>query len=189
MLIGIAGKAFSGKDTVANWLCARYGFEVMRIVDPLKKMAAELFFMSDDQLNGADKEVVDSRYGFTPRYLLQYLGTDVFKKLYKNVWVDHLVARYTDAASPNIAVPDVRFPEEVEEIRKLTGSSLWKVKRSDHTGASGGIESHASEQDLPDELFDVVISAKSGDVNSIYDQAENFFKAHQRRTTQRRKGD
>ena len=42
-LIGIAGAAGAGKDTVANHLVQHYGYTVYKFADPLKRMLCDFF--------------------------------------------------------------------------------------------------------------------------------------------------
>jgi hypothetical protein len=176
MLIGLVGKARSGKDTVANHLAKTHGFRRVAFADKLKEVCMELLDLSQDQCYGDLKEVEDPRYGKTPRWILQYIGTDVFRQIRPNIWVDLVVDRYETLIHGfhGLAVSDVRFPNEVEAI-KLKGGFIWKTERTDHGGASGGIEGHASETSLdglPDSAFDLVLSAGSGQIQRLYTQAD-----------------
>lgn len=179
MLIGIYGKARSGKDTVANHLFHEWGFVKYSFANPLKSIVAELFDMTNEQMNGDLKEVVDERYGKSPRWLLQHIGTDVFRALYENVWSDLGIRRYNNAKKehgPDIrmVIPDVRFPNEMEAI-KVAGGYIWKTVRPDHEGAKTGIANHPSEvslDGLPDSAFDSVLSAASGQIPLLLQKAE-----------------
>lgn len=93
MIIALSGKAGAGKDTVAqiisdNIICKHhYTCACLQFADPLKKTCRELFSLSSEQLYGGDKEVVDTRWGLSPRQLFQKLGSSI-KKEYGE---DHLV--------------------------------------------------------------------------------------------------
>lgn len=78
-IIGIAAKKRSGKDTIAEYLIDKHGFERYSFADPLKKGAQEMFGFTDDQMWGESKEVVDERWGITPRKMLQILGTELLQ--------------------------------------------------------------------------------------------------------------
>lgn len=190
MLIGLHGKAQSGKSTVAKRLVELHGFRELSFAAPIKKIAVDLFNMTQKQVNGDEKEVEDSRYGFTPRWLLQHLGTEVFRKLYPDIWVDYALRKYREAmesherllrlrksdmqGSPCYVISDVRFRNEKARIEQ-EGGVVWKILRPDHGGASIGIEGHSSEHDLdsvPDSDYAAVLSAESGDVPGLLGQAE-----------------
>lgn len=79
ILIGLVAPKRSGKDTAANYLCTSYGFKKYNFADPLKRGIAEIFGLSQSQLNGDDKEVVDPFWGVCPRELFQKVGTELFQ--------------------------------------------------------------------------------------------------------------
>lgn len=67
IVIGICGVAGSGKDTAADYLRDNYGFTKIGLADPMKKICAEVFDFSQEQLHGpsSERERVDTRYVFT----------------------------------------------------------------------------------------------------------------------------
>ncbi len=64
MIIGISGKANSGKDTVADYLVSQYKFTKVALADPLKRFLMEIFDFSEEQLWGPSekREEPDKRY-------------------------------------------------------------------------------------------------------------------------------
>ena len=42
----------------------------------MKEAIKPLFLLDDEQLYGAKKDVVDSRWGVTPRQIMRYVGVD-----------------------------------------------------------------------------------------------------------------
>lgn len=194
MLIGICGKARSGKDTVAEHLSCVYGFETYSLAKPLKSLVMDLFQMSHEQAYGDAKEIIDPRYDKSPRWLLQFIGTEVFRDLYDDIWIDAGMREYrkclndrrqqcVELCEPALdfgfVIPDVRFPNEFEAIKR-NGGYIWKTVREDHIGASSGIEGHRSETSLdsiPDSDFDHILHATSGQISFLYKQAdEGIFK-------------
>jgi hypothetical protein len=160
-IIGICGRSGSGKSTTAS-LLRSYNFEVVAFADALKRSAREMFGFTNDQCWGALRDVVDVRYGFTPRHAFQHLGTEVGRAIYENVWVDHLMriagdildgeASYSAEHGLNwktahrvdgVAVGDVRFLNEARAIVKA-GGRLWMCSR-DSSGLTGEAGSHVSE--------------------------------------------
>lgn len=67
MIIGICGRAGSGKDTAADFLVKEHGFVKVALADPLKRIAREVFDFTDEQLWGPSEKrnEEDPRY---PRY-------------------------------------------------------------------------------------------------------------------------
>jgi len=48
MIIGVAGNAGSGKDTVADHLVKHHGFVKVALADPLKRICREVFDFSEE---------------------------------------------------------------------------------------------------------------------------------------------
>ena len=72
-IIGLSGYKGSGKDTVADFLCEKYGFIKYGFADPIKEIAKIMFDFSEDETL---KEVVDERWGISPREFYQKFGTE-----------------------------------------------------------------------------------------------------------------
>jgi len=64
MLLGILGKAKSGKDTIADYLCKELQFVKVSLADPLKRYCAEVYQFSYEQLWGPSelRDKPDARY-------------------------------------------------------------------------------------------------------------------------------
>lgn len=149
-IIGLAGKARSGKDTVAGFL-SEAGFEKRAFADPLKAAAREIFSLTDSQLYGDQKERVDAFWGCTPREILQKLGTECLRKGYADdVWVramERFIQNGREGfAFSSVVISDVRFRNEADAIIKM-GGEVWRIDRTG-AGATGGIAGHVSEHDL-----------------------------------------
>jgi len=77
----------------------------------------------------------------TIREVLQYVGTDIFRKFYPSVWVDSFI-RKVQIDRPKIAlVCDVRFDNEIE-ILKQNGAIILGLTRDIFNSK----DTHASEQ-------------------------------------------
>ena len=92
MIIGITGKAGSGKDTVADYLVKNHDFIKLSFAGILKQGMQILFNLSDDQLHHPlVKEKIDPRWGKSPRELMQWLGTDILRKnIRQDFFIVHL---------------------------------------------------------------------------------------------------
>jgi len=183
MLIGLVGKAGSGKDTVADHLVEKHGFIKASFAAPLKRVVGDLFDMTPEQLNDQDKkEVLDRRYGFTPRWLLQHFGTEVCRKLYPNIWVDYLMRSYAKdkeqalsirrAVVPRWVVSDTRFLNEAKAIREA-GGVVWRVVCLNNPKDLGEDSSHASEKEQESISVDLTLTAHFGHLAHLYDQADH----------------
>ena len=145
MIVGFAGLARSGKDTAAG-LLMEHGFRKYALATPLKKACREVFGLSDDQIHGAAKDVVDPRYGVAPRHIFQLLGTDCVRGIAPDAFVDRFSEWYGANAPGRVVVPDVRFPNEVDAIHAL-GGKVYRIRRGPDVADT---LNHASER--PSEL-------------------------------------
>lgn len=138
MIIGIVGFAGSGKGTVGDILVNDYDFTKLSFADGVKDSVAAIFGWPRSLLEG---DTDDSRafrekrddfwsarlgYDFTPRLALQLMGTEAGRNVFhEDVWV-HAVERRIKhkqewELEDNFVIPDVRFPNEIQAIRKCGG--------------------------------------------------------------------
>ena len=165
-LVGIAGRAGSGKDTVADMMVADKGFQKTAFAKPIKDGCKAMFGLSDEQLYGELKETVIPEYGCTPREILQWAGTEFGRNMvHQNIWLMQVERQWRDLQAlnsedhycPGLVVADVRFENEAAMIRRL-GGLVVHVQRPDGTIASQkGYADHSSEQSLPVAPIDTVI--------------------------------
>jgi len=83
----------------------------------------------------------------TAREFMQYLGTDVMRKMYEPVHVNHALDKILSEQSNLAIVPDVRFPNEVKAIQDA-GGKVVRLTRNTRK------DNHASECGLDPENFD-----------------------------------
>lgn len=141
-LIGITGRKYNGKDTVAEHLVRKYGFVQLTYAEPLKEICKTLFGFSHRQLHGDLKETIDTHWGISPRNALQFLGTDIFRhkinelmpEIEDNFWVKCLMARVNKLKEENpnvrICISDVRFPNEVDVLKQINSNIIRVVRPS-----------------------------------------------------------
>jgi len=141
MIIGICGLIGSGKGTVADILEQKHGFMKMSFADSLKDAVAAVFGWPRNLLEGdtvesrAWREEIDpwwaSRLGIpnlTPRWVLQYWGTEVLRKgFHDDIWVASIEHKLRDQ-SRHYVIPDTRFPNEIQMIKRNSGK-VWCIKR------------------------------------------------------------
>ena len=159
MIIGIAGKSRSGKNTVAEMLQKNIGFPIVGVADGLKQLCSELFDIPIEDLSSAKKDELSSvrlteeqknaflqkigledtsiRMEFTSlRDMLQHLGTDIVRKHDPLYWLKIL------GEKDNVIIADIRFEDEVNWIKSKQGI-LYYVDR--HTLVE---DKHPSENDI-----------------------------------------
>lgn len=146
-IIGFAGAAGAGKDTAANHLCLRYEFSRLSFAEPLKAAIKEM--LSDSTLFNREKKeewIEGFDPSITPRHLAQTLGTEWGREiLYPDFWVDLWKIRLERARTfgfKGVAVPDVRFANEVAAIREL-GGKVFTIQ-----GRSLPVNHHKSEAQI-----------------------------------------
>jgi hypothetical protein len=150
-IIGVCGLIGGGKGTVADILVGNHSFQKVSFADSLKDMVAKVFNWPRHLLEGDTKESRDwreqrdewweARLGIenlTPRWILQYWGTDVCRvNFHEDIWIASLenkLSKIINGGSAyltnNIVIPDTRFPNEIKMIRKL-GGEVWGVRRGE----------------------------------------------------------
>lgn len=153
-IIGLAGAARSGKDTVAGMLMGA-GYGRAAFADALKQACSAIFGFSWEQLYGSEKETLDPFWKDTPRRVLQLVGTECLRRGYaEDVWVRAMERR---VARDNLrwTITDVRFPNEAEAVRRWGGVVVEVVRPG--AGPKGGVEGHASENALASFAFNATI--------------------------------
>jgi energy-coupling factor transporter ATP-binding protein EcfA2 len=137
VFIGLVGAKGAGKSTIAAHLARYLGAERMRLAGPLKEAAKIMCLLSDEQVDGAQKEEVDELTGLTPRHILQRLGTEIGRQLLgEDHWVKVLLKRAE--GKKMVIVDDVRFENELR-LLKERGAVILGVEG----GESG--DGHSSE--------------------------------------------
>ena len=173
-LIGIAGKAGSGKDAIADRLWEHHSFLKISFADPLKLAAAAMFGLDLSHFfDREEKEAKIKYWGLSPRQMAQLLGTEATKPVFgDDFWVrrwylSFLLMKDTD----HVVVPDVRFELEAEFIRRL-GGTILHVRRPT-AGLQGMDGLHVSERGIRHDSNDLVID-NDGTLDDLYSKADQL---------------
>jgi hypothetical protein len=139
-IIGIVGFIGSGKDTVADYLVNFHGYKRESFANSLKDAVSQVFGWPRELLEGRTKESREWRetrdewwskrlkQDITPRYVLQYWGTEVVRKgFHDDMWVASLEHRLLNSQN-DIVITDCRFPNEIKAIRNA-GGRVIRIKR------------------------------------------------------------
>lgn len=120
-IIGIAGPARVGKDTVANFILAEVGGYRYSFADPIYAMLRQLGIDMSDPYWEMRKEETIPALGTSPRHMMQTLGTEWGRQLINpDLWVILAHQRLLHNG-PGMIVPGVRFENEALWIRKNGG--------------------------------------------------------------------
>lgn len=188
MIIGISGLAGAGKDTVADFLVKHRQCVKVALADPMKRAVSDWFGWDEKRLWGPSEKrnEPDPKFGgLSARKALQFLGTEIGRELYPNIWIDYALRkaevllgkvgekypREYNAHSPlfysgglgyrhpaGVVIADCRFHNEVSGIKKA-GGKLIRIYRP-QAGLEGAAAQHKSEteqNEIPDSAFDYII--------------------------------
>ena len=147
-IVGIAGPARSGKDTLAQFF-VEHGYKRFAFADELKNIVCDMFGWNDRHKDGELKDAVDARWGFSPRRAYQLFGTEFGRALDKDLWV-----KKADKAlcGHKYVIADVRFENEAAFVRN--NGVLIHISRP---GAET-VEAHASENGVSKHPGDIVVT-------------------------------
>tara|TARA_Y100001973_G_C5207988_1_gene343080 strand:- start:7002 stop:7784 length:783 start_codon:yes stop_codon:yes gene_type:complete len=164
--------------------------KIYNFADNLKKMCIDILGLTERQCYG-DEEHKNTNTQFnwsnmifedkklpscpmTAREVMQYVGTDFFRKIYPNVWVDATI-RKIKKDNPKLAVVvDCRFPNEVQGVQDA-GGRVIRLTRD----IFKGLDNHPSETALDDyEGFDAIIDNQDMNVGeqneALYNQLADW---------------
>lgn len=137
-IIGLAGKAGSGKSYIAKNILASSGYLPLALAGPMKsQLAAEGVIPVGEAIGLEDKSP-------RTRRILQLYGTELGRdRFYENIWCVRLewwISWFLANGHDDFVVTDIRFPNEVEWIRDMHGLVVRVVGR-------GGLDGIAAEHD------------------------------------------
>ncbi len=191
-VIGVTGKAGSGKDTVANHLIAKYGYRREQFAYDLKRIVCETFDWDRDRMDeleykeekpvnpdgtfqcpGPDGE------GLTRRDVLIELGTNCLRdKVDQDIHVkltarrvEPVLRAFRGQRAARIIFADVRFLNEAAAIRSW-GGEIWRTVKIGGSGTSGASAAHKSETEMDLITADCILEAAHGQVDLLLRQAD-----------------
>lgn len=148
-LIGLAGRAGTGKSTIARLLCEQHAFVEIALADPIKRALAAMLDLPRAYLDDpATKETpIAWLRNTTPRRLMQTLGTGWGRQIIADdLWlilarrrIERLTAQAERQHIAGIVISDLRFANESDLVRAL-GGTVWHIVRP-----APPVEAHSSE--------------------------------------------
>lgn len=171
-IVGFTGLKRSGKDTCAEYLVKKYGYDCYSFAKPLKDMIAVLLNCVDGNdiyYTELHKEEVIPGINASYRKLTQTIGTEWGRHIIDdNIWVNMLAAN-TEYVQ-DVVISDVRFDNEAKWI-KNNGGIIIKVTRPVLKGSK---DNHPSEQGIDESYIDHNI-INDGTIDSLYNKLDELF--------------
>lgn len=160
-IVAFAGRKQSGKTTCAEAVEKFYSqinpdlkIKIYNFADPLKKnICQNILGLTHDQCYGSDEQKNELTNNYwnnkqlTAREVMEFIGTDIFRKMQTNVWADATIKNIHDDNYDLAIIADCRFPNEVEAI-KNSGGIVIKLNRNPFNSQ------HESETSLDPDRFD-----------------------------------
>jgi len=168
LLIGLTGKARSGKDTCGRELQLMTDITPYAMAQPIKEACAVIFNWDHRHLHGELKEVIDPVYDVTPREAMQKLGTEYGRGMINtNLWELRAVAEIEakQAKGEAMVITDLRFDNEAQMVRSMGGIVIEVVR--DNPDNIQGVKGHASEQGISTNLIDFTLE-NNGTFQQLY---------------------
>ncbi|SCU73529.1 putative deoxynucleotide monophosphate kinase [Cupriavidus necator] len=167
MLIGLTGRAGSGKDTAAAYLAEAHRFMPLAFATPIRHMLQAGLGLTDEHFTPAAKNVAIDWLGRSPRQLMQTLGTEWGRThIGSTVWVDVAERELDSLSGLDVVFTDVRFENEAAMIRNRGGIIIRLVR-----AAAQPVHSHVSEAGIKLLEFDREIH-NNGTLFELYDRLD-----------------
>jgi len=194
-IIAICGAKRSGKDVLAKHLVATRGFKKLSFAEPLKKAVRELFNFNDIQVGideenavGDEKDIIDERWGISPRKALQFFGTEIMQhsinELIPNTnrgfFADILLSRISGNSCDSYVISDMRFLHEYNKLKSMTKARdacsliVVKISRPSINIAEVKRDTHISENEYIDIPYDVEI-INDGAISDLTDLFDIYY--------------
>jgi hypothetical protein len=156
--------------------------KIYNFADNLKRICIDVLGLTERQCYGTDEEKNSTtnirlpdtlaekkvNRAMTAREVMQYVGTDFFRQIYPQVWVDSTIRRIEKDSTKLAVVVDCRFPNEVKGIQE-SGGKVIRLTRN----IFGDSDQHPSETALDNyEGFDFVLDNQK---MSVEEQNETIY--------------
>ena len=162
-IIGIAGRARSGKDTIANFILTMQGGYRYSFADPIRNMLKALGIDLSHPYWLENKENIIPVLGASPRRLMQTLGTEWGRKLINpDLWLI-MATQHFAQQGPGMIIADIRFENEAKWVRN-NGGIVIHVDRPNIQK----VEDHVSEQGIEFNPLTDKLLPNNGSLERLY---------------------
>lgn len=134
-ILAFSGRKQSGKSTSSDYIesiinnnSLNISYRVYSFADPLKQdICMNILGLTYAQCYGSDEDkntLTDLEWEgkkLTAREAMEIIGTDIFRRLKNNVWVDATLNKILRDNVDLAIIPDCRFPNEVNTILDHSG--------------------------------------------------------------------
>lgn len=179
ILIGLTGEAGVGKDTVADYLVTRYGFEKKSFAAPLKAVLLAMdpiigphpmrpghVIHLGQALQDMGEDAVKNLFPLYRKYL-ERLGTEGIRNIDQDFWVK-AATNSLDKEKGKYVFTDARFPNEAEKIGGLRGS-LWQI---DGPKRRTEVATTHSSANWAGRLGEEYMIYNNGSIDKLYNEVE-----------------
>ena len=167
IIIGLLGKAGSGKTSVAKYLQLK-GFRIISFAGPIKELAREYFGLTAE-------EVYETKPPHA-RTILQGIGSLIREQIDENYFIQEAAnkIRYADLQAQQFCIDDIRLASEAEFIKDL-GGIVIKIECPDSPQSlTEQAQAHITEQ-IDVIPYHKLISAEYGNLTALYSEIEGIL--------------
>ena len=180
-ILAFTGGRGAGKDSAAKRLLERHAFVKGSFAAPLKRLVAAEYGWDLARLEDLDyKEEFVPEIGMTRREMLILVGTTWFRSIDPLHWIKRsapdLRASLNDPTVRGLAVTDLRFQNEIDELRKmfpLNPVVVVRVERTDADNTPNADDAVNAWRTIP---ADLMIAAAFGQIPLLHAQIDEFMR-------------
>ena len=145
----------------------------------------DILGLSYEQCYGTDEnkntmtDIVSPETGkrATAREVMQFVGTDFFRSIYPNVWVDATIRKIKEESPELAIICDCRFPNEVDGIKKAGGKTI-RLTRNDESPDVHESETALDKDNFDWDKFDLILDNKNIEIQEqnklLYKKLKNW---------------
>ena len=155
----------SGKDTVANYIIEKYGFEHLKFSKGINEIYNKYNYIDDG--------------GIKNRQALQGIGQGLRRAIGENIWVNYTLSQYDP--SKNTVISDVRQDNEFIALRErgaliilVTTSPDVQKERLIQLGESPDEHMNHETEHIPESLADIEIVNDSS-LEELYQKIDEIL--------------
>ena len=190
-IIAICGAKRSGKDILSKHIVSKYNYKKISFAEPLKKAVKELFNFNDIQVgideengNGYEKDMIDERWGISPRKALQFFGTEVMQNTINDLipntergfFADILLSRIS-GENTNYVISDLRFLHEYNKLKSSEKLKYLIIIKINRPSIKCDIDLHISENEYMKIPHDIEIM-NDGTIDDLKDLFDIFYEKY-----------